>query len=188
MTGKPGRHISPRALTEYGAVLFDLDGVLTPTAEVHMRAWSTLFNSYLCGLSGQEPYTDQDYFRFVDGKPRYDGVRDFLRSRGISLPEGTPSDDAGQDSVCALGNLKNTLFNEVIARDGIEPYRGSLRLVEQLAAAAVPMAVVSSSKNAPAVLRAASLESYFQAVVDGNAANAEGLRGKPAPDTFLRAA
>lgn len=187
MTGNTGKHTSHPALTEYGAVLFDLDGVLTPTADVHMRAWSELFNSYLCGLSGQEPYTSEDYFRFVDGKPRYDGVRDFLRSRGVALPEGTPSDAPGQDTVCALGNLKNRLFNEVIARDGIEPYRGSLRLVERLASAAVPMAVVSSSKNAPAVLRAACLAGYFQAVVDGNVAAAEGLRGKPAPDTFVRA-
>ncbi|HMR13530.1 MAG TPA: beta-phosphoglucomutase family hydrolase, partial [Arachnia sp.] len=175
-------------LTEYGAVLFDLDGVLTPTADVHMRAWSELFNSYLSGVPGQQPYTDDDYYRFVDGKPRYDGVRDFLASRGIVLPDGDPTEAPGQGTVCALGNRKNAVFNEVIARDGIEPYPGSLALVEQLAAAAVPMAVVSSSKNAPAVLEASDLADYFPVVVDGNVAAAEGLPGKPAPDTFLRAA
>ncbi|HMR50457.1 MAG TPA: beta-phosphoglucomutase family hydrolase [Arachnia sp.] len=175
-------------LTEYGAVLFDLDGVLTPTADVHMRAWSELFNTYLSGVAGQEPYTDDDYYRYVDGKPRYDGVRDFLAARGIVLPDGDPADAPGEGTVCALGNRKNAVFNEVIARDGIEPYPGSLRLVEQLAAAAVPMAVVSSSKNAPAVLEAAGIADYFPVVVDGNVAVAEGLPGKPAPDTFLRAA
>ena len=175
-------------LNQYGAVLFDLDGVLTPTADVHMRAWSELFNGYLAGVAGQDPYTDDDYYRFVDGKPRYDGVRDFLASRGIVLPDGDPADAPGQDTVCALGNRKNAVFNEVIARDGIEPYPGSLLLVEQLATAAVPMAVVSSSKNAPAVLEAADLADYFPVIVDGNVAVAEGLPGKPAPDTFIRAA
>ena len=175
-------------LNQYGAVLFDLDGVLTPTADVHMRAWSELFNGYLAGVAGQDPYTDDDYYRFVDGKPRYDGVRDFLASRGIALPDGDPADAPGAGTVCALGNRKNAVFNEVIARDGIEPYPGSLLLVEQLATAAVPMAVVSSSKNAPAVLEAAGLADYFPVIVDGNVAAAEGLPGKPAPDTFLRAA
>ncbi|MFT3889460.1 MAG: beta-phosphoglucomutase family hydrolase [Arachnia sp.] len=175
-------------LTEYGAVLFDLDGVLTPTADVHMRAWSELFNTFLGGIPGQAPYTDDDYYRYVDGKPRYDGVRDFLLSRGIELPDGSPTDEPGEDTVCALGNRKNRVFNDVIARDGIDPYPGSLALVEQLAAAAVPMGVVSSSKNAPAVLEAADLADFFPIVVDGNVAAAEGLPGKPAPDTFLRAA
>ncbi|HQD22831.1 MAG TPA: haloacid dehalogenase, partial [Arachnia sp.] len=102
-------------LNQYGAVLFDLDGVLTPTADVHMRAWSELFNGYLAGVAGQDPYTDDDYYRFVDGKPRYDGVRDFLASRGIALPDGDPADAPGAGTVCALGNRKNAVFNEVIA-------------------------------------------------------------------------
>lgn len=175
-------------LREFGAVLFDLDGVLTPTAEVHMAAWSDMFNAYLTSRGAAADYTDEDYFRYVDGKPRYDGVRDFLASRDIVLPDGDPSDAPEAETVCGLGNRKNDAFNAVLERDGIAPYPGSLALVEQLAAAAVPMAVVSSSKNAPAVLEAADLTDFFPVIVDGNVAHAEGIAGKPAPDTYLRAA
>ena len=175
-------------LAGFRAILFDLDGVLTPTADVHMRAWSELFNAFLSTMPEQSPYTDDDYYQFVDGKPRYAGVRDFLASRGIVLPDGDPSDAPGDTTVCALGNRKNAVFNDVIARDGIDPYPGSLELVKQLSSIAMPMAVVSSSKNAPAVLAAAKLTDYFPVVVDGNVAAAEGLPGKPAPDTFIRAA
>ena len=96
---------------DYQAVLFDLDGVITPTAEVHMRAWSRMFNEYLRSRGVSEPYTDDDYFNYVDGRPRYDGVRTFLESRGIELPEGTPSDAETEETVCGLGNRKNTAFN-----------------------------------------------------------------------------
>ncbi|MDF1487831.1 HAD family hydrolase [Tessaracoccus caeni] len=174
--------------SSYRAVLFDLDGVLTPTAEVHMRAWGRMFNDFLSGLPGQAPYTDEDYFAYVDGKPRYDGVRDFLASRGIALPEGTPEDAPSEETVCGLGNRKNDAFNETLARDGVAPYPGSLGLVQDLAADGVAMAVVSSSKNAGPVLAAARLSDYFPVVVDGVVARAEGLPGKPAPDTYLRAA
>ncbi|AQX15085.1 haloacid dehalogenase [Tessaracoccus lapidicaptus] len=172
----------------YTAVLFDLDGVLTPTAEVHMKAWSEMFNGYLAGLPGQEPYGDADYFAYVDGKPRYDGVRDFLASRGILLPEGAPDDDPGLETVCGLGNRKNATFTHIVARDGVTPYAGSVALVEQLAADGHRLAVVSSSRNARPVLEAAGLAGHFPVVVDGVLAKAEGLAGKPAPDTFLRAA
>lgn len=174
--------------SSYRAVLFDLDGVLTPTAEVHMRAWSRMFNAFLDGVPGQAPYTDDDYFAYVDGKPRYDGVRDFLASRGIALPEGTPEDDPTAVTVCGLGNRKNDEFNQSLALDGVEPYPGSLGLVLDLAASGIAMAVVSSSKNARPVLAAAKLDGYFPVVVDGVVARAEGLPGKPAPDTYLRAA
>ena len=113
------------------AALFDLDGVITPTAEIHMRAWSEMFNAFLD--ANQPRYTDDDYFRFVDGKPRYDGVRDFLASRGITLPDGAPTDEPDARTVCGLGNRKNQQFNLIIERDGIAPYPGSKRLIEALA-------------------------------------------------------
>ncbi|MHA6511304.1 HAD family hydrolase [Tessaracoccus sp. Z1128] len=172
----------------YAAVLFDLDGVITPTAEVHVHAWDEMFNSFLAGVPGQAPYTQSDYYTYVDGKPRYDGVRDFLASRGITLPEGTPDDDPALETVCGLGNRKNEAFNRVLDRDGVSAYPGSVRLIEQLAASHHRMAVVSSSNNARAVLTGAGLIGYFPVIVDGNLAREESLPGKPAPDTFVRAA
>ncbi len=173
---------------DYDAALFDLDGVITPTAEVHMRAWAQMFGDFLASRGVQEPYTDDDYFRFVDGKPRYDGVRSFLESRGIELEEGTPDDAPDTETVAGLGNRKNAVFEEILERDGVEAYPGSVALVDHLAAAGTPMAIVSSSRNAPAVLRAAGLIDRFQVIVDGNVAAARRLAGKPAPDTFLLAA
>lgn len=173
------------------AVLFDLDGVITPTAEVHMRAWSDMFNDFLASWAGAgdtAPYTDVDYFAHVDGKPRYDGVRDFLSSRGIDLPEGTHDDPPAVDTVCGLGNRKNDAFNLVLERDGVEPYPGSVLLLDHLARLGTPLGVVSSSANAPAVLEAAGLLDRFRTIVSGTVAIDLGLPGKPAPDTFLRAA
>lgn len=174
--------------SKYPAVLFDLDGVITPTADVHMRAWADMFNSFLHTRSGQHPYTDDDYFEYVDGKPRYNGVRDFLRARGITLPEGTAMDDPSELTVCGLGNRKNQAFNTIIDRDGVAPYPGSVALLEELAASGHKLAVVSSSKNAPAVLRAAKLDHLFPVVIDGNVAAEAHIPGKPAPDTFIHAA
>lgn len=173
---------------DYGVALFDLDGVITPTAEVHMRAWASMFNDFLADQEGQEPYTDDDYFSHVDGKPRYEGVRAFLDSRGIELPEGSPDDAPETASVGGLGNRKNVVFEEILERDGVEAYPGSVRLVEHLAAAGVPMAIVSSSRNAPKVLEAAGMLHHFPVIVDGNLAGDRNLAGKPAPDTFLFAA
>ena len=174
---------------DYDAALFDLDGVLTPTAEVHMRAWRDLFTDFLT-LRGvtDRPYTEADYFEFIDGKPRYDGVRDFLASRGIDLAEGEPSDSAQTESVCGLGNRKNDFFAAALAADGVQPYPGSVVLLDHLAATGTKIAVVSSSRNAPAVLDAAGLADRFEVVVDGQVAADAGLPGKPAPDTFLEAA
>lgn len=174
--------------SNYDAALFDLDGVLTTTAAVHMQAWSDMFNAFLEGRDGQDPYTERDYFAYVDGKPRYDGVRSFLGSRGIELPDGDPSDSPDEETVCGLGNRKNDAFNAVLERDGVAPYPGSLRLLDALRDQGVVMAVVSSSANAPAVLEAAGIRDRFPVVVDGAVAKAEGLPGKPAPDTFLAAA
>ncbi|MDO9497380.1 MAG: beta-phosphoglucomutase family hydrolase [Nocardioides sp.] len=179
------------AWTDYGAILFDLDGVVTPTAEVHMRAWSEMFNAFLTEYDGagtSTPYTDDDYFAHVDGKPRYNGVRDFLTSRGIALPEGADTDPGTALTVKGLGNRKNDAFNVVLARDGVTAYPGSVALLDHLRALGLPLAVVSSSANAPAVLQAAGLADRFQCVVDGRVAKELGLPGKPAPDTFLHAA
>ncbi len=188
----------PRAQVDwsaYGAVLFDLDGVITPTAEVHMRAWAEMFNSFLTTQAPQvapdadlTPYAEGDYFAHVDGKPRYDGVRDFLTSRGISLPEGADTDPASALTVRGLGNRKNEAFNVVLARDGVTAYPGSVRLLDQLRDLGVPLGVVSSSANAPAVLAAAGLADRFEVVVDGRVASDLALPGKPSPDTFIHAA
>jgi beta-phosphoglucomutase family hydrolase len=174
--------------SDFDAALFDLDGVITPTAEVHMRAWSTMFGDFLREEGIDEPYTDADYFTYVDGKPRYDGVRSFLESRHIELPEGHPDDSPDEKTICGLGNRKNQAFEEVLKRDGVEAYPGSRRLVEALAGRGVAMAVVSSSRNAPDVLRAAGMIDFFPTIVDGRVAGDRHLAGKPAPDTFLFAA
>jgi beta-phosphoglucomutase family hydrolase len=179
--------------TDYDAVLFDLDGVVTPTAEVHMRAWSEMFNGFLedpaaPGGGDRTPYSEQDYFDHVDGKPRYDGVRDFLASRGIELPEGSDDDAPDSMTVKGLGNRKNDAFNAVLERDGVEAYPGSVVLLDHLRDLGLPLAVVSSSRNAPAVLEAAGLADRFGTVVSGALASELGLPGKPAPDTFVHAA
>lgn len=175
-------------LTSYRAWLFDLDGVITPTAEVHMLAWEEMFNAFLDSRGMVDRYTDDDYFQHVDGKPRYDGVRDFLTSRDIVLPEGTPLDDVHQETVCGLGNRKNATFNDILERDGVTAYEGSVALLDRLHELGVRLAVVSSSRNAPQVLRAAGLSERFEVVIDGNVASDRGLPGKPAPDTYEFAA
>lgn len=178
---------TPAPWTAATALLFDLDGVLTPTALVHEQAWAQLFDGYLAGI-GQPGYRGSDYFDFIDGKPRFDGVRDFLASRGITLPEG-PLDDAPEhDTVHGLGNRKNRVFNAIIESDGVQPYAGSVRFVEAALARGLKLAVVSSSRNAPAVLKAAGLDHHFPVVVDGEVAAAKGLPGKPGHETFTYAA
>jgi beta-phosphoglucomutase family hydrolase len=173
----------------YRAVLFDLDGVLTPTAVVHRKAWKRGFDEFLATRSSDEaPFTDDDYYEHVDGKPRYDGVRDFLASRDIHLPEGLPSDGPTEVTVCGVGNAKNEAFTRVLEEDGVDPYPGSMALVDHLESIGVAMAVVSSSANARTVLQAAGLEDRFPVIIDGRVARAEGIPGKPAPDMFLEAA
>ncbi len=174
--------------SDYDAALFDLDGVITPTAVVHMHAWAEMFSAFLAEQGIDEPYSDDDYFQYVDGKPRYDGVRSFLASRGIELPEGDPTDAPSEKTVSGLGNRKNEVFEEVLRRDGVKAYPGSRRLVEALVERGVALAVVSSSRNAPDVLRAADMIDFFPTIVDGRVATERHLAGKPAPDTFLYAA
>jgi beta-phosphoglucomutase family hydrolase len=169
-------------------VLFDLDGVLTPTADVHMRAWHRLFSAVLREHGVSQPYTDADYFAHVDGKPRYDGVRDMLAARGVHLPEGTPEDPPSEETVMGLGNRKNDIFTAILEQEGVQAYPGSVALLDELAERQVAMAVVSSSRNAPAVLEAAGLADRFDVVVSGAVAAELGLPGKPAPDTFVHAA
>lgn len=174
-------------LTQIQAYLFDLDGVLTPTVEVHTRAWAQLL-SPVFAASGVEPYSERDYFAYIDGKPRFDGVRDALASRSISLPYGELTDPPEAQTVCGLGNRKNDEFRAVLDRDGVQPYPGSARFLARALQLGKRVAVVSSSRNAPVVLAAAGLAEYFEIVIDGEVAAAHGLPGKPAPDTYLAAA
>jgi len=165
-----------------------------------MRAWEEMFNQFLTEYAEQQPddaagekadlspYTDADYFAHVDGKPRYDGVRDFLSARGIPLAEGGEGDPGPQPTVRGLGDRKNDAFNQVLERDGVTAYPGSVALLDHLRDLGTPLAVVSSSANAPAVLAAAGVAGRFATVVDGRIAAERGLPGKPAPDTFANAA
>jgi beta-phosphoglucomutase family hydrolase len=170
------------------AGLFDMDGVLTQTAKVHAAAWKQMFDEFL-GPRGQAPFDDdRDYDEFVDGKPRPDGVRDFLASRGIHLPEGEPGDPADAETVAGLGNRKNELVLRLIRERGVEPFPDSIRYVKLARDKGLKTAVVSSSANTREVLDAVGIADLFDDVVDGNAIIDQGLQGKPAPDTFLAAA
>ena len=187
---------STRAITrsQYDAVLLDMDGVITDTANLHAACWKQMFDEYLQKRATQRgevflPFDlATDYRLYVDGKPRYNGVRDFLTSRGIQLPEGSPDDPAQAETVGGLGNRKNNLINEVIEEVGVEPYEGSVKLIHQLHHQEFKIAVVTSSQNCEAVLKAAKLDAFFEVRVDGNTIDAQQLAGKPAPDTFLMAA
>jgi beta-phosphoglucomutase family hydrolase len=181
----------PDAVT---ACLFDLDGVLTQTAKVHDRAWKQTFDEYLkaraqkTGEAFKEFDAEEDYNEYVDGKPRYDGVRSFLASRGIELPEGAPSDPPEAETICGIGNRKNDLVLQLIRNDGVEPYEGSVRFAKAARDAGLRRAVVSSSANCKDVLIAAGIEDLFEARVDGVTIDEQHLKGKPAPDTFLAGA
>lgn len=175
-------------LTSFDAVLFDLDGVLTPTAEVHMHAWRTMFEQLFSAWDISPVYTDDDYFAYLDGKKRYDGVASLLRSRDVEVPWGDPSDSVDLDTVCGIGNRKNVVFESVLREGGIAPYPGSAALLDVLQAAGTPIAVVSSSKNAEEVLRVAGLRDRFPVVMDGVIAERDHLASKPAPDVFLEGA
>ena len=175
-------------LTSFEGVLFDLDGVLTPTAEVHMRAWKEMFDELFAAWDITPEYTDRDYFEYVDGKKRYDGVASLLRSRDVEVPWGDPSDDPSENTVCGVGSRKNAVFSRILRAEGIAPYPGSVALLDVLQAAGTPIAVVSSSKNAVEVLEAAGLRERFPVVMDGVVAERDHLASKPAPDVFAEAA
>jgi beta-phosphoglucomutase family hydrolase len=169
------------------AVLFDLDGVLTQTAKVHQAAWKQMFDAFL-KKRGLPPFSNADYDSYVDGKPRADGTRSFLESRGIHLPEGDPADPPTTETVQGLGNRKNEILLERIDRDGVETYPSSVDYVRRCRDAGLRTAVVSSSANTRDVLRRVGIEDLFETRVDGGTVAEKHLKGKPAPDTFLAAA
>jgi beta-phosphoglucomutase family hydrolase len=176
------------------ACLFDLDGVLTDTASVHRKAWKAMFDAYLRGRAqamGEQfvPFDiAADYQSYVDGKKREDGVRSFLAARGITLPEGDPDDDPSAETVQGLGNRKNELFQQAIHEDGVKVFEGSRRYLDAVTAAGLAVAVVSSSSNTREVLDVTGLDKFVQQRVDGATMREEHIAGKPAPDSFLRAA
>jgi beta-phosphoglucomutase family hydrolase len=175
-------------------LLFDLDGVLTKTATVHGQAWKAMFDEFLRARAERagEPFVPfdphADYDRYVDGLPREDGVRRFLASRGIELPEGDEDDPPGAETVHGLGRRKNDRFLKLVQEQGVDAYEGSVRYVRAARDAGLGRAVVSSSANARDILEAAGILDLFQHIVDGHTARSEGLEGKPAPDTFLAGA
>lgn len=181
-------------LSQFEAVLFDLDGVLTPTAKIHAACWKRVFDNFLEHRAQAEevpfvPFDIQpDYLLYVDGKPRYPGVESFLASRGIQLPYGDPSAPPNQTTICGLGNSKDRYFASVLHEQGIAAESGAIALVQYLRAAGIKTAVVSSSRNCKEVLKVADIADLFDSVVDGKLAEQLNLPGKPAPDTFLYAA
>ena len=176
------------------ACLFDMDGVVTQTALVHAAAWKQMFDDFLRQRAEQTgekfvPFdSSRDYDQYVDGKPRLDGTRSFLQSRGISLPEGSPGDKPGSPTVEGLSNKKNDLVVEKIRTDGVKVYQGSIRYIKAVRAAGLRTAIVSSSANTVDVLNAAGIADLFDVRIDGAVAKERHLAGKPAPDTFLAAA
>jgi beta-phosphoglucomutase family hydrolase len=179
---------------QYDAVLFDLDGVITSTANLHATCWKKMFDEYLRKRESQRgeafrPFDiATDYRLYVDGKPRFDGVRDFLRSRGIQLPEGDFDDSSDFETVHGLGKRKDDMVTRLIAEVGVEAYPGTVQFIHQLRRERFKIAVVTSSQHCDDVLRAVKLGDFFAARVDGNVIQAQRLAGKPAPDTFLVAA
>jgi beta-phosphoglucomutase-like phosphatase (HAD superfamily) len=178
----------------FDAVIFDLDGVITKTALVHSAAWKKMFDDFLLEHSKKSgnpfvPFSHKDdYLPYVDGKPRYKGVADFLASRGIELPFGEVEDGNDKETVCGLGNRKNDAFNEVLRRDGVEVYPSTVALMKELREKGYRVGVASSSKNCEGVLEAAGLAYLVETRVDGVVSAAMGLKGKPEADIFTTAA
>jgi alpha,alpha-trehalase len=180
-------------VADIDAVVFDMDGVVTDTASVHAAAWKRLFDGYLAERARIEgtpfvPFDDDDYIRYVDGKPRYDGVRSFLASRGIVLPEGDLSDPGINDTVIGLGNRKDEYFLASLRNDGVRPYQTTVDFVHRLDKAGLRTAIISASRNMRQVLAGAGLADLFETRVDGIVAETLGIPGKPDPAVFLEAA
>lgn len=179
---------------KFDAVLFDLDGVLTDTAKIHAACWKQLFDVFLKRRAEErsfpfEPFdVDTDYRLYVDGKPRYDGVRDFLKSRGINLEEGSIEDPSGDQTIAALGNRKDEMVKAAIDKEGVKAYKSSVDLVHRLQKVGILCGVVSSSYNCERALKAAKIADLFDVRIDGQLIDSLELRGKPAPDAFLEAA
>jgi beta-phosphoglucomutase family hydrolase len=176
------------------ACLFDMDGVVTRTATVHDKAWKQMFDEFLQARAKSTggdfvPFNPvDDYDNYVDGKPRLEGTRSFLQSRGIELPDGSPDDPPGKPTIWGLSNQKNNLVLEVLKRDGVQVYEGSRRYLAAVRTAGMKTAIVSSSANTSQVLEAGGIHDLFDVQVDAHVAESRGLRGKPAPDTYLAAA
>lgn len=172
------------------ALLFDLDGVITSTALIHAAAWKEMFDAYLKSHSPAQPPFDSnvDYATYVDGRPRFDGVRNFLNARQIVLPAGTPDDPPDAQTICGLGNRKNEIVQRLIAEGGVEAYPGTIKYLDAAQAAGMRMGVVSSSANCRAVLESAGLIDRFEEIMDGVVAAQRNINGKPAPDTYTAAA
>ncbi len=169
------------------ALIFDLDGVITQTRSTHQKAWEALFNEFLKSQDGQEPVKPEDYSRYIDGKPRYEGVKSFLASRDISLPFGGPEDPPGEETICALGNRKNELFNKIVKEEGVELYQHAVEKIRQWRKEGFKTAIVSSSKNCKMIIKKAGLDQLFDVRVDGVVSEERGLSGKPDPDIFVEA-
>lgn len=180
--------------SDYDAVLFDLDGVVTQTAKLHVAAWKVMFDEFLQRRAERlgapfRPFDPlDDYRRHVDGKPRYHGVADFLASRGIELPWGSPADPPERDTVSGLGNRKNVLYLKLMKEQGVEVYPSTLALIRTLRSEGFRTAIVTASKNCTEVLNAARIADLFDTQVDGLTLQENHLAGKPAPDSFLEAA
>ncbi len=184
----------PLSLQNYKGALFDLDGVLTNTARIHALSWKKMFDSFLEDLGhsenmAYEPLSiEKDYPRYIDGKPRYEGVRSFLNARGITLPEGKETDSPEQETVKSLGNRKNQIFQELLATTNLELYQNNIEKIRQWRKNGIRTAIISSSKNCSAILEKTRLNSLFDARVDGVTAERRGLKGKPNPDIYLEGA
>lgn len=176
-------------MTNYKAVIFDLDGVITQTAKLHAKAWKKLFDEYLAGKNGIVPFDEHDdYLAYVDGKPRQDGVKSFLLSRSIDLPLGTAMDDPSAATCHGLGNLKDRYFKKLLRQNSPEVFEDALTVLNKWRELGLKMAIASSSKNCRQILEAANLCGYFEIRVDGTDLEKWGMPGKPAPDMFLMAA
>ncbi|MDD2716785.1 MAG: beta-phosphoglucomutase family hydrolase [Candidatus Wallbacteria bacterium] len=182
------------ASLNFEAAIFDLDGVVTKTAKVHARAWKETFDEYLRLRQERDRESfaeftyERDYLTFVDGKPRYQGVKSFLESRSIFIPFGNPDDAPGSETVCGIGNRKNLKFNEVLEEQGVEVFESTVALIRDFIKAGVKVGVASSSKNCSAILSSAKLETLFEARVCGEVSAQLGLKGKPHGDIFITAA
>lgn len=181
-----------KSIFSFEAVIFDMDGVITQTARVHAQAWKKMFDDFLAESfpdKSKRPFDiKSDYKKYVDGKPRYDGVNSFLEARGIHLPYGSPSDPPQKNTICGLGNRKNLMFLKLIERNGAEVYSSSVELIKELKKEAIKTAVISASKNCSAILEAAGVKELFKVQVDGVVSEELKLKGKPHPDIFLEAA
>ena len=180
-------------MLNFDAVIFDMDGVITKTAVVHSLAWKKMFDEYLHFREKEyhEPFREfthaHDYLPFVDGRPRYQGVETFLKSRGINIPFGKPEDEPRKETVCGLGNRKNEVFNQVLEEDGVELYDSTLKLIRELLKSGVKVGVATSSKNCVPILERAGITNLFETRVDGVVSAELGLKGKPEPDIFTTA-